>query len=152
MQWYRVIIDDPELTKSTSVRSLLACALRHVPSSNVMADRVEVIPGSSELSTWNRSAHMLSVDSLLNSLDSIVQVVWGRFFFFASSNDMNDAARLDLEECIARSSITICVVDNSSYFVFTTSFALVHELLMSYERVEVIKDDLSKIFKGPEDF
>jgi hypothetical protein len=151
--WYRVIIDDPRLAMSTNFRLLVEMALRHAPSSAVKNERLEIVPNTvAESIGQGDFAKVLPIDSLLTSLGSIAQLVWGRFFFFETNEGAEQADKDELAGNIAASQMTICVVDNSSCFVFTKSTSLVCELLSSYLQVEVTKDDLSRILARQEDF
>jgi hypothetical protein len=151
--WYRVIIDDSQLAMSTGFRLLLETITKHVPSSVVRATHLEIFPNAAtELLTTHGPTRVFSVESLFDALGSITQLVWGRFFLFADSSDAEKAIEEDLANNIAVSQVTVCVVDNSSCFVFTKSFSLVCELLAGNWRVEVIKHSLSTILARREEF
>jgi hypothetical protein len=150
--WYRVVIQDPQLAVSSSFRQLLEKTLLYVPSSVVTVAGLETVSvaGGGVLKPCP-DAQTLSVDSLLEALGSVVQFVWGRFFLFRDDHDAQAADGQGLSQRIAMSQATICVVDNSSYFVFTRSCPLVCVLLADPWRVEVVKEELSMILARPED-
>jgi hypothetical protein len=151
--WYRIIIDDPQLAMSPNFRWLLETAMKHVPSSVVKAARLEIVPNAATESLMSHGhIHTVRINDLFDALASVTQLVWGRFFFFANNDDAEKANEDELAQSIATSQMTICVVDNASCFVFTKSASLVCELLVGPWRLEVIKDDLSRILTGPEDF
>jgi hypothetical protein len=151
--WHRVIIDDTQFAKPANFISLLETAMKHAPSSIVKADRLELIPSSATESLISHGIDQgLSIDALCAALESITQLVWGRFFLFANSGDAANANLDDLAHSIAASQITACVVDNSSCFVFTKSASLVCELLAGPWRLEVLKGDLLQILARREDF
>ena len=151
--WYRVIIDNQQLVMSAGFRSLVQLAVTHVPSSLVTIDRLEVVPNSAISNLLPpESAKGLSIVRLFVALGSITQLVWGRFFFFADEADAEQANEYGLAERIAASQMTICVVDNSSCFIFTNSTSLVCELLGSELQLEVVKGDLPGILRRSEDF
>jgi hypothetical protein len=150
MQWYRVIIDDPSSAMGKGFLSLLERMLKHAPSSFAIVTRLEAVGPDVRSPIVQSQAQ--TVESLINSLKSIVQLVWGRFFFFDTSEIAKNAVGVTLGEQIAGSTVTICVVDNASCFVFTKSPELVWELLTGFDRVEVVKAALTGILKRPEDF
>jgi hypothetical protein len=150
MQWYRIIIDDHASALGKGFLSLLERTLEHAPSSFVIVTRLEAVGGDTRLPIVE--SEIGTVESLIASLKAIMQLVWGRFFFFDTSESAKNAVGKALEEQIAGSTVTICAVDNSSCFVFTKSPALVSELLTHFERVEVMKADLARILRRPEDF
>ena len=148
--WYRVIIES-EATPASFI-NLIQSAVNHVPSTAVLVNRLEVVTCSNGTKAPFSATNAIPVDLLLRGLESVTQVVWGRFFFFGTSEDSEQANAGQLEECIAMSKMTISVVDGFSYFIFTTSFALVCELLNGSYRCEVIKDELPKVLLLREDF
>ncbi len=153
--WYRVIIDDPRLAMPHDFYLLVETALRHVPSSVVMASRLEVVPTvATEKAIPSEFVEASPLDALRVFSESIAQLVWGRFFFFESKEEAEEAkiSENELAANIARSQMTICIVDNTSCFVFTTSASLVCDLLANHRRLEVAKDDLSRILARQEEF
>ncbi len=94
----------------------------------------------------NGSPPILTQASLYAALGAIRQVVWGRLFFCADAKASDSSASPgSLLESITASEFTICVADNTTYFVFTRSFQFACALLAEDWPVEVLKGTLSGI-------
>jgi hypothetical protein len=78
----------------------------------------------------------------------MTQIVWGRFHFFkdraAAKGHVRAAHLLD---AIEPSQLSICVVDNMTYVVFTKALALVCDLLSDDWPIEVRKGPLQELLR-----
>ena len=160
--WYRIRVDDPQLASSASFLSLVQRILKHVRASAVRVTNLEGVWRSQpKFLEVEERAFTFTLDALCEELENLTQLVWGRFFFLRQGedagefNDAGDRGQFNgqaLEKSIAVSEATLCVADNCSYFVFTTSLPLVCELLADSWPVEVLKGDLSGILDRGEDY
>jgi hypothetical protein len=169
--WYGIRVRDPELASSSSFKSLVADCLRFDPCDAVRIARLEVVfrpfdPAKQQeahanyvqvTQTLSESLHWsatsafhvgrrVSVKFLHEALDSILQLVWGRFFFYKDSA-IGRIAEVpgDFLQQVLQSSFTICVQDNSRYVVLTHSCDLPCALLSRNWQVEIQKDALDAI-------
>lgn len=156
--WFRVLVDDSGVADPDGFRTLLNLVRKHVPASAVAVAHFDGVWNSEAAAhKMEKRVQIFSFDEFEGELEKLSQIVWGRFFL------LHDAAAImpretqkpdtrEMEQRIALSAATLCVADNSYYFVFTTSPSLVGELLDQAWPVEVIKNTLSNILKMPEEF
>ncbi|MGA8672753.1 MAG: hypothetical protein WB679_22950 [Terracidiphilus sp.] len=141
--WYRICVDDPRLASSDSFASLLRRVLKYCSASTVFVTDFESVwhTNSSSALVEGDAVHV-PADVLFEQLNDLTQIVWGRFFLFKNAAE---AERLDpeqLEKRISASESTVCVADNSTYFVFTRSPLLVHDLQADDWPVQVTEANL----------
>jgi hypothetical protein len=146
-KWYSLTIDDPELTTGSSFKRLVGRATRFVECTAVkMSDLVIVPPVPLAMEANVKQCLTLTWDVFFSSLQSITQFVWGRFFFYSDLQAAKDAGEEEsLLQRIEASELTICILDNTSYAIFTTSLLLVCDLLADDWPLELKKDELSTI-------
>ncbi|MGA8670959.1 MAG: hypothetical protein WB679_13840 [Terracidiphilus sp.] len=150
--WYRIRIDDPNLASLDGFVSLLRRVLKHVSASTAVVTDFEGVWHTNSSSPLVEGGPVtLPLDVLLKQLNDLTQIVWGRFFLFENAKEIDPLDPKQLEEDISASESTVCIADNSTYFVFTRSPSLVHELQADDWPVHVTEGNLPDLLSLPEE-
>jgi hypothetical protein len=151
--WYRICVDDPHLASSDSFASLLRRVLKYVSASTALVTDFEGIwPITSSSPLVEGGQVILPLGVLFNQLNDLTQITWGRFFLFKNAAEVERLDPEQLEENISASETTLCVADNTTYFVFTKSLTLVYELQADDWPVHVRGGSLPDLLSLPEEF
>jgi len=150
--WYAVRIEDRQLCSGASFSRLVSHATSFVPATAVRVTELEIVPSVPvEMQPVNDVPPILPIETLYNAIGTIVQLVWGRFFFFRDEIAVSLAAREiaakqeSLLDDIALSDFTICAFDNTEFVLFTRSLQFASALLSQDCPIEITKGTLASI-------
>jgi hypothetical protein len=109
-------------------------------------DVVSAIPFELPKSSDNRP--LLTVGGLQEFLRPLTQLVWGRFYFYPNVEAAGKAVTQGtFSKLVESTELTVCVMDNIEYAVFTKSLPLVCELVGDDWNLQLVKDELTRILE-----
>jgi hypothetical protein len=148
--WFRLRIDDPHLASSESFSSLLRRILKRNTVAFAAIERFEGVRRSNQpTSQLEEPFVVLAAEGLIEQLGLYTQLIWGRFFLLKDPAGVKPNS--NIEQKVRASEATVCVADNTSYFVFTESSSLVDDLLSNYGDCALSNGNLSDLLALPEE-
>ena len=130
--WYQVVVPDEEALIGSSVKQFVQALAEWAPAEHV---RVITADWACE-KVWHLhplpDPCVITTAYLLTLLETVIQIEWGRFFFYRSAERAAAAPHAYVPEMLSWCDYGLVCADNTYFYVYTRDSALVQKLEEAY--------------------
>lgn len=148
-EWNQVVIGEPALAYGRNLGGLLEDLLRLTPEAKLVVLASIDGAGDPERGIARLGCARITIESLLTRLHFTEQLDWANLYFFSEVSDETTRhicdGDLSIADAIARSWLTVRVVDDSELHVFTTSTEVVTTLTERFIKSRAIRAPLDRL-------